>query len=82
MYLRIGQLQPHGRHAANLADLLKDQGDHARALPLFKRALAINEKALGPEHPLTATSLNNLAALLKDQGDYAGARGSWSVRWR
>ncbi|HKD29719.1 MAG TPA: tetratricopeptide repeat protein [Xanthobacteraceae bacterium] len=26
-------------------------------------------KALGPEHPAKAASLNNLAALLQDQGD-------------
>ncbi len=50
------------------------QGDFAGARPLFERALAIHEKALGPEHPDTATSLNNLAVLLQDQGDLAGAR--------
>jgi tetratricopeptide (TPR) repeat protein len=44
------------------------------ALPLNERALAIFEKALGPEHPNTATSFNNLANLLQDQGDFAGAR--------
>ena len=40
----------------------------------YERALAIREKALGPEHPDTATSLNNLAILLKAEGDFAGAR--------
>jgi len=35
---------------------------------------AIWEKALGPEHPSTAMSLNNLAVLLQYQGDLAGAR--------
>ena len=54
--------------------LLQDQGDLAAARPLYERALAIREKALGPEHPDTATSLNNLAALLQDQGDLAAAR--------
>jgi tetratricopeptide (TPR) repeat protein len=44
------------------------------ARALFELALAIYEKALGPEHPSTATSLNNLAALLQAQGDLAGAR--------
>ena len=58
----------------NLARLLQDQGDLAGARPLFERALAIREKALGPEHPDTATSLNNLAVLLQAQGDLAGAR--------
>ncbi len=39
-----------------------------------ERALAIREKALGPEHPDTATSLNNLALLLQAQGDLARSR--------
>ena len=52
----------------------RDQSDFAGARPLFERALAIREKALGPEHPHTAMSLNNLALLLRDQGDFAGAR--------
>jgi tetratricopeptide (TPR) repeat protein len=47
---------------------------YAQARPLIERALAIREKALGPEHPDTATSLNNLARLLQNQGDPAGAR--------
>jgi tetratricopeptide (TPR) repeat protein len=37
------------------------------------RALAIREKALGPDHPDTAQSLNNLAALYYSQGNYAKA---------
>jgi Tfp pilus assembly protein PilF len=41
--------------------------------PLYRRALAIQEKALGPNHPDTANSLNNLALLLHDKGDSAGA---------
>ena len=33
----------------------------------------IREKALGPEHPDVATSLNNLAVLYRAQGQYAEA---------
>ncbi|MGD1037186.1 MAG: FxSxx-COOH system tetratricopeptide repeat protein [Roseiarcus sp.] len=47
---------------------------YAQALPLFERALAIGDKALGPEHTVTATSLNNLAGVLQAQGDLPGAR--------
>ncbi len=47
---------------------------HSQAAQLFRDALAIREKTLGPEHSDTATSLNNLANLLRDQGDFAGAR--------
>ncbi len=43
------------------------------AEPLYQRSLAIREKALGPEHPDVATSLNNLAVLYKTQGKYAEA---------
>jgi len=54
--------------------LLEQQGSYAEARPLYEQSLAIWEKALGPEHPNVATSLNNLAGLLKDQGSYAEAR--------
>src|SRR5262249_31295346 len=50
------------------------RGDLAGARPLFERALAVREKALGPEHPGTAESLNNLAVLPQAEGDLAGAR--------
>jgi tetratricopeptide (TPR) repeat protein len=51
---------------------------HARAAwaaaePLYRRALAINEKALGPEHPDLATRLNNLAGLYLATGRYGEA---------
>jgi tetratricopeptide (TPR) repeat protein len=57
----------------NLALSLHSAGDYAAAEPLIRRALAIDEKALGPEHPATAMNLENLAELLEDKGDYAGA---------
>jgi tetratricopeptide (TPR) repeat protein len=56
-----------------LALSLQSKGDLAGAEPLFRQALAIAEKALGPNHPDTAGSLNNLAGLLESQGDSAGA---------
>jgi len=61
------------RSAATGHDLLRHY-DLAGARPLFERALAIGEKALGAEHPDTATGLHNLASLLQAQGDLAGAR--------
>ena len=57
----------------NLAALYRYQGRYADAEPLYKRSLAIREKALGPEHPDVAYSLNNLAALYELQGRYAEA---------
>ena len=41
------------------------RGQYAEAEPLFRRSLAIREKALGPEHPDVATSLENYAKLLR-----------------
>jgi hypothetical protein len=46
---------------------------YGQAEQFFERALAIREKALGPEHPDTAASLSNLAAPLREQRDLAGA---------
>jgi CHAT domain-containing protein len=43
------------------------------AEPLFKRALAIREKALGSDHHDVAIVLNNLALLYRAQGRYADA---------
>ena len=64
--------------AANLCGwldfCLSNSGDLVGALPYSRRALAIRERVLGPEHPDTAQSLNNLGYLLGSQGDLAGAR--------
>ncbi len=57
----------------NLASLLRDKGNYAEAEPLYRRGLAIREKALGPDEPDTAIALNNLALLLHQKGNYAGA---------
>jgi tetratricopeptide (TPR) repeat protein len=52
---------------------LLERAQYVEAAPLHKRALAICEKALGAEHPDTASSLNNLAALYYSQGRYEEA---------
>ena len=46
------------------------KGDYERALPLYKKALEIEEKALGENHPDIATTLNNIAILYQKIGDY------------
>ncbi len=48
--------------------LYRAQARYAEAEPLYKRALAIREKALRPEHPNVAKSLENYAALLRKTG--------------
>ena len=55
----------------NLAILYDAQGKYAETEPLYKRALAIAEKTLGPDHLQVAIFLNNLADLYRLQGRYA-----------
>ena len=65
---------PHGRQnrrkccsfkPALTAVVHSSQGHYAEAEPLCRRALAICEKALGPDHPYTAIAARNYAALLR-----------------
>ena len=49
----------------NLALLLKDTNRLLEAEPLMRRALAIDEASLGPDHPKVAIVLDNLAQLLQ-----------------
>ena len=57
----------------NLAHLYKSQGRNAEAEPLYKRSLAIYEKALGSDHPGVAITLYDLALVYRTQGRYAEA---------
>ena len=57
----------------NLAVLLHATNRHAEAEPLIRRALAIDEKGLGPHHPIVAIRLNNLAQLLQATNRHAEA---------
>ena len=50
-----------GAACDKLGALYLENGDYAKAEPLYERALRISEKALGREHGGTRTSLNNLA---------------------
>src|ERR1700733_9551730 len=62
--------------AAQLGKLvvqLYGEGKYREAVAPAERALALREKALGPNHPDVANSLNNLAELYRVQGAYARA---------
>lgn len=50
------------------------QGSYERAEPLFKRSLAITEKALGKEHLSVATNLDYLALLYQNMKKYREAK--------
>jgi non-specific serine/threonine protein kinase/serine/threonine-protein kinase len=57
----------------SLASTYSELGRHARAEPLQRRALALRERWLGPEHPLTLSSGTKLVALLDRLGRFAEA---------
>jgi len=48
-----------------VAELYRTTGRYTEAESLMRRALAIDEKSLGPEHPSVARRLNSLASLLQ-----------------
>ena len=51
-----------------------DLGDHAKARDVLERALAIDERAYGRDHPNVARTLNNLGNAYGDLGDQAKKR--------
>ena len=53
--------------------MYREQGRFAEAEPLYRRALAAQERALGPDHPDVGTSLNELAGLYQALGRTAEA---------
>ena len=63
---KFGEQDPSLAFSLNALGLVyRDQGQNAKAEPLYRRSLVIREKALGPEHPDVAQSLENYAALLR-----------------
>jgi tetratricopeptide (TPR) repeat protein len=56
-----------------VAVFLVAAGHHDGAESICRRALEIDERLLGSEHPDTAKDLNNLAMVLRAQGDYDSA---------
>ncbi|GJL67731.1 MAG: hypothetical protein NPIRA06_03660 [Nitrospirales bacterium] len=66
-------LQEGARVLNQTAFYFYERARYAQAEPLYQRALAIREEALGPTHPDVATSLNNLGELNRSQGKSAKA---------
>jgi hypothetical protein len=60
-----GIANPTARLMNQLGLLFHTKALHARAEPLMRRALAIDEASLGHDHPNVAIRLNNLATLLQ-----------------
>ena len=57
--------------------LLEELGDLPGAKAAFERALKIDEKAFGPDHPNVARDVNNLGSVLKELGDLPGAKAAF-----
>jgi tetratricopeptide (TPR) repeat protein len=57
-----------------------NQGKYAEAEPLYKRALAMMEKALGPDHKEVTKIRNNLAALHRAQSKHTEEEASGSAK--
>jgi len=73
-HLQDHVLEPKATRIMNqLAVWLKNRAEHGEAEPLYRRALAIEEKSFGPEHRTVAICLNNLALLLSDTNRLAEA---------
>ena len=57
----------------DLGELYRVQRRFAEAEPFYERALAIDRKALGPEHPNVARDLNYVGAIQRLKGNNEGA---------
>jgi tetratricopeptide (TPR) repeat protein len=57
----------------NLGALYISEHRFAEAAPLFKRALPLREKALGPFHPKLAEAIESYVMVLRKLEDYAEA---------
>ena len=57
----------------NLASIIQDQGDLARAESTYRQALNMEREMMGPVHPEVANTLNNIAFVQYDRGNTSGA---------
>ena len=68
--------------ANNLGSVLQDLGEMEKAKSCFERALKIDEKAFGLEHPSVARDVNNLGLVLLDLGEMEKAENASRGRSR
>jgi len=61
----------------NLGYYLERVADYVGARAAHERALAIDERAFGPDHPEVAINVNNLGSVLQDMGELARARAAY-----
>jgi len=56
---------------------LRMVAEYGGAREAYERALTIDERVFGPDHPEVATDVNNLGSVLQALGDLAGAREAY-----
>ena len=61
----------------NIGAVHDNKGEYDKALEHYQKALAIELKQLGLEHPSVATSYNNMAYIYKTKKDLAKAKEYW-----
>ena len=61
----------------NIGLVHHNKGEYDKALEHYKKALAIDLKQLGPEHPYVAGSYYNMAYVYEAKKDLAKAKEYW-----
>ena len=61
----------------NIGALHEQKGEYDKALEHYQKALAIDLKQLGPEHPYVAGSYYNMAYVYEAKKDLAKAKEYW-----
>jgi tetratricopeptide (TPR) repeat protein/CHAT domain-containing protein len=72
----LAQQEPRSAEVKTLnadVDRLSREGRFDEAIPLAERALSIQKRVSGPDHPEVLKAINNLALLYKAAGDYVSA---------
>jgi len=70
----LGSCDPRLANSLNALGVLHSRaGNEGKAQRLFRRAIGIYSKSLGPEHPETLGARYNLASACKLRGDYEAA---------
>ncbi len=71
--LQVGDARELGGAVKNLADHYNNVGRHADAEAAARRAVAVLDSALGPDHPTTAMAVHTLGQTLGSSGQFAEA---------
>ncbi|GAB4484427.1 MAG: CHAT domain-containing protein [Raineya sp.] len=60
----------YGTAVGTLANLYNNEGDFAKAEPLYKESIKITRQNLGKKHPTYARNISNLAVLYRQKGKF------------